>query len=165
MAQTMQAGQPSQATGQMEQQDQTGQPPGNATDIKLEEGISDEMRVALHDFIQAMNACEWCADRCIESGPQMAECIRLCRDVADLASLNAKLLARDSIFGPEVAEVFAQAADACAEECAQHPHQHCQECAEVLHRAARSTRKMIASFTPGQGGPVTGAEAEGGAQF
>lgn len=125
------------------------QPPGGM-DQKLEEAISDEMRVALHDFVEAATACEWCAERCIDEGPQMAECLRLCRDVADLATLNIQLLSRDSVFGPEVAEVFAEAAEACGRECAQHPHKHCQECAEVLDRAARSTRKMIASFGPGQ---------------
>lgn len=131
---------PSQQQGQLGQQQMFGR------NLTLEEGISDEMRVALHDFVQAANACEWCADQCLDEGPQMAECIRLCRDVADLAELNIQLLTRDSVFGPEAAEVFALAADACAQECAQHPMKHCQECAEVLPRAARSTRKMLASF-------------------
>jgi hypothetical protein len=142
---------------QIGQQPQLGQQPGQfdqqgAVQMggTLEESISDEMRVALHDFVQAANVCEWCAEKCIDEGPEMAECIRLCRDVADLASLNAKLVARDSVFGPEVAEVFAQAAEACAEECARHPHKHCQECASVLPRAARATRSMLASFEGGQ---------------
>jgi len=120
--------------------------------LKLEEAISNEMRVALHDFVQAANICEWCAERCIDAGPQMAECVRLCRDVADIASLNVRLIARDSVFGPELAEVFARAAEACAQECAKHPERHCQECAEVLPRAAQSTREMLSAFGGG-GGP------------
>jgi len=118
--------------------------------LKLEEAISNEMRVVLHDFVQALNVCEWCAERCIDAGPQMAECVRLCRDVADIASLNVQLLARDSVFGPELAEVFARAAEACAQECAKHPERHCQECAEVLPRAARSTREMLSAIGGGQ---------------
>lgn len=126
--------------------------------VILEDGINDEMRVALHDFVQAANVSEWCAEQCIDEGPHMAECIRLCRDVADLASLNAKLLTRDSVFGPELAEVFAMAADEAAQECAQHPHKHCQECAEVLPRAARSTRKMLSSFSGGGGMQTQGSQ-------
>jgi hypothetical protein len=134
-------------------------------DGTLEEGISDQMRVALHDFVQAANVCEWCAERCIDEGPEMAECIRLCRDVADLASLNAQLLRRDSVFGPEVAAVFMQAAEACAEECARHPHKHCQECASVLPRAARATRSMLASFEGGGSGQSPGMVPSTGGQI
>lgn len=137
-----------------EQAAQGGPPPHGGRNLTLEEGISDEMRVTLHDFVQSANACEWCATQCLDEGPQMAECVRLCRDVADLARMNAQLLTRDSAFGPEVAEVFVSAAEACADECAQHSHKHCQECAEVLTRAARSTRKMISSFRGAQPGQL-----------
>lgn len=133
---------------------QVGTPPHGGRNLTLEEGISDEMRVTLHDFVQSANACEWCAAQCLDEGPQMAECIRLCRDVADLARMNTQLLTRDSAFGPEAAEVFVAAAEACADECAQHSHKHCQECAEVLTRAARSTRKMISSFRGAQPGQL-----------
>jgi hypothetical protein len=119
-------------------------------DSTLEEAIPGEMLMALHDFVESAKACEWCADRCIDEGPQMAECIRLCRDVADLATLNIQLLSRDSVFGPEAAELFVSAAEACARECAQHRHTHCRECAEVLDRAVQSTRSMLASFSGGQ---------------
>lgn len=118
--------------------------------LKLEEAINDEMRVALHDFVQSATAAAWCADQCIDEGPHMAECIRLCRDVADLATLNIQLLSRDSVFGPEAAEIFALAAEACAQECAQHEQRHCQDCAEELNRAARSTRKMLGSLGTAQ---------------
>jgi hypothetical protein len=149
--------QPTQITGQQA-------PVGGRS---LEDSISDEMRIALHDFVQAANVTEWCADQCIDEGPQMAECIRLCRDVADLASLNVKLLSRDSIFGPEAAEVFALAAQECAQECARHSHKHCQECAEVLERASRSTRKMLSSFEGGQGAQMQGMQIgpQTGGQF
>ena len=126
---------------------QSGRP-----DMKLEDAMTDEMRVALHDFVQSATACEWCADRCIDEGPGMSECIRLCRDVADLATLNVQFISRDSIFGSRAADLFADAAEACARECAQHPHQHCQECADVLSRAAQSTRKMLTSFGATGGG-------------
>jgi len=131
-------------------------------DLKLDQALTDEMRVALHDFVQSANVCEWCAERCADHGPEMSECLRLCRDVADLASLNVKLLTRDSVFGPEAAEVFITAADACARECATHQHSHCQECSEVLFRAVESVQKMLASFQEQQMGIQT-ARPTGGA--
>lgn len=113
--------------------------------VTLDDGLSGPMRVALHDTIKALRVCEWCADQCIDEGPEMARCIRLCRDTADLAELNAEFIIRDSMFGPDVALTFAEAAEECARECSQHPHEHCQECARVLPRAARTVRDLVAA--------------------
>lgn len=118
----------------------------------FEDSLTNEMRIALHDFVQSATACEWCADQCIGEGPGMAECIRLCRDVADLAVLNVQFMARDSQFGPGLAETFAYAAEECANECARHAHAHCQECASELRRAVDSTWRMLESFEFGQAG-------------
>lgn len=112
----------------------------------FESSLTGPMRLTLHDFVESLTVCDWCADQCIGMGPEMADCIRLCRDVSDLAALNVQLMARDSIFGPEAAQLFAQAAEECARECARHPHAHCQECAATLSRAVDSTRKMLGSF-------------------
>jgi hypothetical protein len=70
--------------------------------------LPTEFRTALEDFAKVTQIAEWCADKCIEEGPQMAECARACEDLADLAELNEKLIARDSIFGPQVAEAYLQ---------------------------------------------------------
>ena len=122
--------------------------------LTLDDVLTGEMRLALEDFTEVAQVCEWCADQCIaEADPMMVECIRLCRDVADLARLNLALLARDSIFGPDAAETFAKAAEACAEECAQHQHAHCQECARICRQAAESTWEMLATL--GSSGPRT----------
>lgn len=122
---------------------------GQGIGLTLDDVLTGEMRLALEDFAETAQVCEWCADQCIaEADPMMVECIRLCRDVADLARLNLALLARDSIFGPDVAEPFATAAEACADECAQHRHDHCQECARVCRQAAASTREMLATLGP-----------------
>lgn len=116
--------------------------------LRLGDALTPEMRTALEAFADAEDVCEWCAEQCIASGdPHMAECIRLCRDVSDIAGVNQKFLARDSIFGQEVAGVFQRVARECAQECAQHPHAHCQECAQVLERAAQSTEALLRSLS------------------
>lgn len=112
---------------------------------EFEDTLTRDMRVALHDFVQATTVCNWCADECL-GDPQMEECARLCRDVADLAALNVQFISRDSIFGVDVAETFAYAAEECEQICAQHSDPHCQECASVLGRAIDSTWAMLESF-------------------
>lgn len=132
---------------QLGQQGQRVEPQaGQQLGLTLEDALSGEMRLTLHDFVQTANVCEWCADQCIDEGAQMADCIRLCRDVADLATQNVRFLTRDSVFGTDLAEIFAYAAEECARECSQHSHEHCQECASVLRRAVNSTREMLDSL-------------------
>lgn len=106
--------------------------------------LSDEERECVENCVQAVEACEWCADECLDEGEEMAECIRLCRDVTDIASLNARLMARDSNYSTQLAEACAGVSEECAEECARHDHDHCQLCADVLEDCAESCRNMMA---------------------
>jgi hypothetical protein len=106
--------QPTQGTSGMGQP--TGQSMGQQTQGMGQQQLGGgfhatlptEFRTALEDFAKVTQIAEWCADKCIEEGPQMAECARACEDLADLAELNEKLIARDSIFGPQVAEAYLQ---------------------------------------------------------
>ena len=103
--------------------------------------LSDEQRECIENCQRAAQVCEWCADACIgEEG--MDECIRLCRDVADIATLHARLMARGSDYSGDLAGVCADVCEACAEECEQHDHDHCQLCAEVLPDCAETCRSM-----------------------
>lgn len=101
------------------------------------------MAECMDNCLEAVQACEWCASACIEEGePEMVTCIQRCRDVADVASLHARLMARDSEFHAGVAGVCAEVCEACAEECEQFEAEHCQTCAEVVSRCADSCRRM-----------------------
>ena len=106
--------------------------------------LDDEQRDCLDNCLESAQACEWCADECAAEGEEMADCIRLCRDVADLTTLHARLMARDSAYSSALAATCADACEACAEECAQHDHEHCQVCADVLEDCAESCRRMAA---------------------
>lgn len=106
------------------------------------ENLSDEERECVENCFEATEACEWCADACIGMGEEMARCIRLCRDVTDVASLHARFMARDSNYSAELAEVCAGVCEECAEECARHDEEHCQLCADVLETCAESCRQM-----------------------
>lgn len=107
--------------------------------------LSEDERQCAENCFTAAETCEWCANECIEMGDEgMARCIRLCRDVADIASLHARFMTRDSEFDAGLATVCADACEVCADECAQHDEDHCQLCAEVLRKCARSCREMAA---------------------
>lgn len=104
------------------------------------------MGECIDNCFEATQACEWCADECIEMGdPEMARCIRLCRDVADVASLHARFMARGSDFESDLAETCAELCEECATECEQFDHEHCQVCADVLRTCADSCRNMASA--------------------
>ena len=101
-----------------------------------------EISECIDNCSEAAQACELCADACAEEGPEMARCLRLCLDVADLASMHARFMARESEFHAQQASLVADAAAACREECAQHDMDHCQTCAAVLEPCIESCRAM-----------------------
>ena len=90
--------------------------------------------------------CETCAASCLreEDVKMMARCIELDRDCADICSLAAVLMTRDSGHAKAVCELCAQACHACAEECSKHQADHCQACAEACRRCAEACERMAA---------------------
>ncbi|MFC6731655.1 four-helix bundle copper-binding protein [Haladaptatus sp. DYSN1] len=106
--------------------------------------LSDEQQECIENCTRAAEVCEWCADACADEDG-MGECIRLCRDVADIASLHARFMARDSDYSNDLASICADLCEACAEECEQHDHDHCQLCAEVLPECAKTCRQMASA--------------------
>ncbi|MFD1513857.1 four-helix bundle copper-binding protein [Halomarina rubra] len=106
--------------------------------------LSDDEKECLDNCLEAAQACEWCADECAGHGEEMAECVRLCRDVADVATLHARFMARDSDYSGDLAAVCADVCEACADECDQHDHDHCQTCARVCRECAETCRSMAA---------------------
>lgn len=111
--------------------------------LSKNERLSDEQRECIENCTEAAEVTEWCADECLGS-EEMEECARLCRDVADIASLHARLMARGSNYSTQLAQACAGACEECAEECRRHDADHCQTCAEVLDDCAETCRSMAA---------------------
>jgi hypothetical protein len=103
--------------------------------------LSADQRDCIENCTGASEVCEWCADECL-GDPNMADCARRCRDVADLTALHARLMARGSQYSDDLAATCAAACEACADECERHDADHCQVCAEVLRECAESCRGM-----------------------
>jgi len=107
---------------------------------------NDRMADCIDNCFEAAQACEWCATECIRMGDEeMAECIELCRDVADMTTLHARMMARDSHYSSDLAATCADLCEACAEECAGHDEEHCQVCADVVRDCADSCREMASA--------------------
>lgn len=107
---------------------------------------NDRMAECIDNCFEAAQACEWCATECIELGdPDMARCIQLCRDVADVATLHARMMARESEYESALAGTCAELCQECADECQQFDHDHCQTCASVLTDCAASCREMASA--------------------
>ncbi len=107
---------------------------------------TDRMGECIDNCFEAAQACEWCADECIQLGEkEMARCIQLCRDAADLTTLHARMMARDSAYSSDLAAVCADLCEECADECERHDHDHCQVCADVLRECADSCRDMASA--------------------
>lgn len=107
--------------------------------------VEGTMADCIDNCLEAAQACEWCADECVGEGEEMAECIRLCRDVADLTTLHARFMVRNSNYSSHLAEVCAGACEECAEECERHDDEHCQVCADVLRECAETCREMASA--------------------
>ena len=107
--------------------------------------LSDEMAECTDNCFEAAQACEWCADACADEGGDMARCIRLCRDVADLTTLHARFMARNSTYHAGLADVCADACEECTDECEQFEAEHCQVCADVLCDCAETCRNMAST--------------------
>ncbi|WP_435177782.1 hypothetical protein [Halorussus sp. AFM4] len=128
---------------------------------QFESEMTPELNQALESFDRVVEIAEWCADKCIESGPQMAECARLCEDLADLASLNEKFIARDSINGPEIAEAFLTVAQQGLPILQQHQQSpHVQETYQAVTQAMDATEKLLNSISGGQQGTTMGIQEQ-----
>ncbi|MFC4549186.1 MULTISPECIES: hypothetical protein [Halorussus] len=124
---------------------------------QFEQSLTPELNEALESLDRVVEIAEWCADKCIESGPQMADCARLCEDLADLASLNEKMIARDSINGPELAEAFLKVAQHGMPILQQHQQSpHVQETLQAVQQSTDAINKLLDSISGGQQSPTTG---------
>ncbi|MEQ9440232.1 MAG: four-helix bundle copper-binding protein [Cyclobacteriaceae bacterium] len=95
------------------------------------------MKTTQQDFLRRLHdcisACQHCSEQCLheENIGMMVKCIQLDRDCADICTLTANLVARNSSFAQHMARQCAEICQQCASECGRHEHEHCQECAQA----------------------------------
>lgn len=103
--------------------------------------LNDEQRECVENCAEVSEIAEWCAKACLGDA-ELEQCASLCRDVADLASIRARFSARDSTYSDQLADICAEACQACAEECERHDLEQCQISADVFQKCAKSCESM-----------------------
>lgn len=88
--------------------------------------------------------CDHCAVSCLQEPnvKEMADCIRLDMDCAQVCRFAAAMMSRGSQHARDVCRLCAGICEACGAECARHPAQHCQDCAKECQRCAEACRAM-----------------------
>lgn len=161
----MQGDQTQQPTQQFDQMgQQRGQQMGGQMGQRYQDVETPQQRMAIEEIGWAIRVCEWCADQCIQhADPSMVECIRLCEDVSELGETALTLIPRNSRHVEPHLQTLQQALEACAQECGQHHHTHCQECAQVLPEITQAIQQYVGSFQQ-MGGQQLGGQQMGGFQ-
>ena len=101
-------------------------------------------------LIQALgnciNHCNYCADACLDEDnvKMMVKCIRTDRVCAEVCSSLAQLLATEYDNVQGLVEYCKQVCMDCANECGQHDHQHCKDCAEACRKCAEACGEFSA---------------------
>lgn len=153
-AEEFEPGYESQQTG-YQTGEQMSQEMSQQIGLQLQDVETPEQQVVVDDITRAIQVCEWCADQCIQlADPEMIECIRSCRDAAELGQQALVLIPRNSPYAETTLRTLEQAVRACGQECSHHPHGHCQECAHVLDGTARSIAEFLGTSSQ-QGGQMT----------
>jgi hypothetical protein len=104
----------------------------------------EEHRSCIEACVRCAQECEHCADACLgeDNVREMAECIRLDKDCAEICWSAAGFMSRGSHFIHEVCRVCADICDACGAECRKHEMNHCQRCADACEACAEECRRM-----------------------
>jgi hypothetical protein len=116
--------------------------------------IHEQFRSCIEACNDSADACDQCAVACLaeKNVEKMTRCIQLNMDCAQICRLAAAYMSRDSEMIDTIWEICAQVCDMCADECAQHPLEHCRLCAEACRRCADECRLMIADLSKSRAG-------------
>jgi hypothetical protein len=101
-------------------------------------------------------ACTSCADACLgeEMAAQLAQCIRLNVDCADVCIATGSVASRrtgtNELIMKRMIEICAEACRLCGDECAKHAaqHEHCRICADACRHCEQACREAAATVTP-----------------
>jgi hypothetical protein len=106
----------------------------------------------------AIDALTDCAQACIadtdadlseQNITEMAKCIRLCLDCADVCTATIGVTSRQAEYDVDVAKPLLEACTAicrsCGYECERHAHmhEHCRICAEACRRCEQACRELL----------------------
>tara|TARA_R110002012_G_scaffold48838_1_gene126772 strand:+ start:107 stop:430 length:324 start_codon:yes stop_codon:yes gene_type:complete len=93
-----------------------------------------------------INHCNYCADACLEEEnvKMMVNCIRTDRVCAEVCSTLSQVLATKFEDVDDLVRYCQKVCNSCADECSQHDHKHCQDCAEACRKCAEACESYLA---------------------
>lgn len=107
-------------------------------------------------LLECSSTCSQCADACLSEdalSPDLAACIRIDLDCADICGVTSRVVARQGSHDPALIraqlEACATSCAACAAECDRHRGDmaHCRICAESCRRCEQACRDLAAALT------------------
>lgn len=113
------------------------------------EHLPPDARQVVGRCLEAAQAADRCATACERAGdPEMARCIRACRDVADVVSAINALMMRGSGSIPQMAQVGVDACLVAADECARFDLAVCRIAEEPLRAGAEALEELSTGAPP-----------------
>jgi hypothetical protein len=106
---------------------------------------------ALTDCAQACTA-DADDDLSEQNVTELAKCIRLCLDCADVCTTTVGVTSRQTEYDANVTKPLLEACIAtcksCGDECERHAqmHEHCRVCAEACRRCEQACRELLAAM-------------------
>nr|WP_307256426.1 four-helix bundle copper-binding protein [Oikeobacillus pervagus] len=91
---------------------------------------------------RCMEACNISFHACKKAEANLAGCMDLQRECADICNLAIQSMQRSSPFVGEICGLCAQICEACAIECKKHGYQHCRDCAQACDECVEIWRKV-----------------------
>ena len=103
-----------------------------------------EHQSCIEACVQCATECGHCFEACLSEPniAELADCIRLDCDCAQICLTAVAYMSRGSQFASHICQNCAEICDACAESCERHDHEHCQRCAEACRHCAEECRNM-----------------------
>jgi hypothetical protein len=106
---------------------------------------------AIETLEACANTCTQCADACLleQNVNELAKCIRLNLDCADLCEAASRVISRQTEYDANVTrpaiEACIRACRSCADECGRHADHmdHCRLCAEACRQCATACQQLL----------------------
>jgi hypothetical protein len=114
---------------------------------------ADRLVACIEACFDCAQPCRAGADACLgeKMVADLARCIRLDADCADVCQTTGRVLSRQTDYDATVTTALlracAAACRACADECASHAamHEHCRICAEACRRCEHACDGLVAA--------------------
>lgn len=106
-----------------------------------------ENKELLNALTNCAAECNHCATACLDEQDvkMLANCIKLDIDCAEICTIAAGFVSRNSSHARHILAECADICNACADECekhAKHGMEHCKTCAEACRKCAEACSQM-----------------------